>query len=235
MKLCLWIAALLLVVVGTNADGELDLMDAFGLDPEPETEKPKKPISGGGGEFDLMDAFGLDALDPDPTNPPKVPEKAKPKSNDGELDLMDAFGLDPEPETEKPKKPISGGGDSGFDLGDALGPDPEPEKPKKPTSGGGDPDPKPAVPPKTGGGGGGGFDDSDLWDDSKGELKPEGGAGGQDPNNDGGADQPQDPWVRALRVLEANMPEGVHIWLANIKHSLVPFLERALQLLGGLA
>ena len=44
-----------------------------------------------------------------------------------------------------------------------------------------------------------------------------------------------DPWVRALRVLEANMPEGVHIWLANIKHSLVPFLERALQLLGGLA
>ncbi|CAL8282775.1 unnamed protein product [Boreogadus saida] len=147
MKFRLWIAALLLVVVGTNADGDLDLMDALGQDPEPVTEEPKKPISGGGSDFDLMDAF-----DPDPTNPPKVPEKAKPKSND------------PEPDTEKPKKPISGGGDGGFDLGDALGPDPEPEKPKKPTSGGGG-----------GGGGGRGFDDSDLWDDSKGELKPEGG------------------------------------------------------------
>ncbi|CAL8282781.1 unnamed protein product [Boreogadus saida] len=215
MKFRLWIAALLLVVVGTNADGDLDLMDALGQDPEPVTEEPKKPISGGGGGFDLMDAF-----DPDPTNPPKVPEKAKPKSND------------PEPDTEKPKKPISGGGidityfrRGTVDLILAMlsAQIQSPKKPKKPTSGGGG-----------GGGGGRGFDDSDLWDDSKGELKPEGGAGGQDPSNGGGADQPQDPWVQALRVLEANMPEGVHIWLANIKHSLVPFLERALQLLGGL-
>ncbi|CAL8291151.1 unnamed protein product [Lota lota] len=117
MKFYLWVAALLLVVIGTNSQ-DFDLSDA--VDPVP-TVPPKVPEK------------------------PKLndPEPAKPKKpSDGGFDLLDAFGEDPEP--AKPKKPTSrggGGGTDGFDLGDALGPDPNP-KPDKPvvppnTGGGG--------------------------------------------------------------------------------------------------
>ncbi|XP_035492090.1 CD99 molecule isoform X1 [Scophthalmus maximus] len=134
--------------------------------------------------FDLFDA--LDDADPTPPKPkeqPKAPEQPK---TDGGLDLSDAFGPDEIP-TQKPKKPSSGDtGDFGFDLGDALGPDTKPE-----------PD-KPAVKPPSSGGGGGTFGDSDLFDVSGGDYKPEGGRpgadGGVDPGNDhqGGADKPQE-------------------------------------------
>ncbi|XP_023152967.1 CD99 molecule isoform X1 [Amphiprion ocellaris] len=181
MKLCFRIALLLLLVAGTLTQDGFDLFDALD-DVAPTPPKPKEQ--------------------------PKIPEK--PKNDDG-LDLLDAFGPD-EPEPEKPKKPTSGDS-GGLDLLDAFGPDePQPEKPKKPSSGdsGGfgfdledalKPDPnakpdKPAVNPPRGGGGGGSFDDSDLFDVSGGDYKPDGGRGGRRPvdsnyDNQGGADQPQ--------------------------------------------
>ncbi|XP_072235509.1 CD99 molecule [Leuresthes tenuis] len=132
-------------------------------------------------EFNLGDALG----DPDPTpaqprEQPKAPETDK---TGGELDLFDALGPDVPP-TKKPKKPSSGdsGGFDGFDLEDALKPDPKTDKP-------------PVKPPKSGGGGGS-FDDSDLFDVSGGDYKPDGGRSGgraSDPGHDphGPADQPQ--------------------------------------------
>ncbi|XP_035492099.1 CD99 molecule isoform X2 [Scophthalmus maximus] len=179
--------------------------------------------------FDLFDA--LDDADPTPPKPkeqPKAPEQPK---TDGGLDLSDAFGPDEIP-TQKPKKPSSGDtGDFGFDLGDALGPDTKPE-----------PD-KPAVKPPSSGGGGGTFGDSDLFDVSGGDYKPEGGRpgadGGVDPGNDhqGGADKPQDPdlpWGQILKMINANMPEELYMWMSNLKQMLTPLLERAMDLLRAL-
>ncbi|KAE8278735.1 hypothetical protein D5F01_LYC23654 [Larimichthys crocea] len=180
-----------------------------------------------------QDGFDLgDALGPDPT--PKPVDKP-PKSGGGggggggfELDLGDALGPDPTPKpTEKPPK--SGGGDGfGLDLEDALGPDPKPK-------------PKPAddLPKSGGGGGGGNFDDSDLFGVSDGDYKPEGGkkraGGAEDPGyNQGGADQPQDPellWGQILKMLNANMPEEFFMWINNLKQTIAPLLERALDLL----
>ncbi|XP_005747142.1 CD99 molecule isoform X1 [Pundamilia nyererei] len=112
-----------------------------------------------------------------PKEKPKAPEQPK---KDGELDLWDAFGPD-EPQPEKPKKPSPGDSDSnGFNLGDAVNPGPT-TKPDKP-----------AVNPPKGGGGGGKFDDSDLFDVSDGDYKPDGGrSGGRAMGPQGGADQPQ--------------------------------------------
>ncbi|XP_008323511.1 CD99 molecule [Cynoglossus semilaevis] len=128
--------------------------------------------------FDLFDALDPDPVTPKPKEKPKVPDSPK---NDGGLDLLDAFGDD-----LPTKKPSSGDdGGFGFDLGDALGPDLDPK-----------PD-KPAVNPPPSGGGGGGFDDSDLFDVSMGDHKPDGGrSGGRavDPGHDqGGADQQKEP------------------------------------------
>ncbi|XP_044200820.1 CD99 molecule isoform X3 [Thunnus albacares] len=139
--------------------------------------------------FDLADALG----GPDPTNAPKAPEKPKieepvkpkkPSGDDFGLDLEDALKPD-KPEPEKPKKPTSGGGggDFGLDLEDALKPDPKttraPGKPVKPNAGGG----------------GGSFDDSDLFDVSGGDYKPDGGRhkpdGGSGHDSQSDADQPQ--------------------------------------------
>ncbi|XP_042261052.1 CD99 molecule isoform X1 [Thunnus maccoyii] len=169
--------------------------------------------------FDLADALG----GPDPTPAPKAPEKPKieepvkpkkPSGDDFGLDLEDALKPD-KPEPEKPKKPTSGGGGGDFDLDleDALKPDkPEPAKPKKPTSGGGGgdfdldledalkPDPITTRPPDkpvkpNAGGGGGSFDDSDLFDVSGGDYKPDGGRhkpdGGSGHDTQSDADQPQ--------------------------------------------
>ncbi|XP_026157473.1 CD99 molecule isoform X3 [Mastacembelus armatus] len=105
------------------------------------------------------------------------------------FDLSDALE-DPPPTPAKPKdkpkapeKPKTDS-DFGLDLEDALGPDPH-SKPDKP----------PVIPPKSGGGGGS-FGDSDLFDVSGGDYKPDGGrSGGRavDPGYDqGGADQPQE-------------------------------------------
>lgn len=129
-------------------------------------------------DFDLEDALG--APEPTPQKPkekPKTPEQPK---KDGDLNLWDAFGPgDSQP--EKPKKPSPGGSDSnGFDLEDAVNPGPT-TKPDKP-----------AVKPPKGGGGGGSFDDSDLFDVSGGDYKPDGGrSGGRAMDPQGGAEQPQ--------------------------------------------
>ncbi|XP_005747144.1 CD99 molecule isoform X3 [Pundamilia nyererei] len=162
-----------------------------------------------------------------PKEKPKAPEQPK---KDGELDLWDAFGPD-EPQPEKPKKPSPGDSDSnGFNLGDAVNPGPT-TKPDKP-----------AVNPPKGGGGGGKFDDSDLFDVSDGDYKPDGGRsggramgpqGGAD-QPQGGADQPQDPdflWGHILKMLNANMPEEFYVWMSNLKQILTPLLERAMDLL----
>ncbi|XP_070787026.1 CD99 molecule [Enoplosus armatus] len=140
------------------------------------------------GGFELSDA--IDDVAPTPAKPkdlPKAPEK--PKTDDGfGLNLEDAFGPDPVPKTDKPavKPPKSGGDGFGFNLEDAFGPDPVPKTDK------------PAVKPPKSGGGGGSFDDSDLFDVSGGDYKPDGGRSGgggrgADPghNPQGGADEPQ--------------------------------------------
>lgn len=179
-------------------------------------------------DFDLEDALG--APEPTPQKPkekPKTPEQPK---KDGDLNLWDAFGPgDSQP--EKPKKPSPGGSDSnGFDLEDAVNPGPT-TKPDKP-----------AVKPPKGGGGGGSFDDSDLFDVSGGDYKPDGGRSGgraMDPQGgaeqpQGGAEQPQDPdflWGNILKMLDANMPEEVYVWMSNLKRVLTPLLERAMDLL----
>lgn len=40
------------------------------------------------------------------------------------------------------------------------------------------------------------------------------------------------PWAQFLKMLNANMPEEVLIWIANLKQMVTPLLERALELLG---
>nr|XP_040031237.1 CD99 molecule isoform X2 [Gasterosteus aculeatus aculeatus] len=168
--------------------------------------------------FDLFDALDDPVSTPKPKEQPKAPEKPK---SDGGLDLLDAFGPDP---TVKPKKPSSrDSGGAGLDLEDALGPDPQPK-----------PD-KPAVKPPSSGGGGT-FGDSDLLDVSGGDYKPEGGGGGAGDSgyNQGGADEPKDPellWGQILKTLNANMPEEFYMWISNLKKSLMPLLERAMDLL----
>ncbi|XP_075873595.1 CD99 molecule isoform X4 [Nelusetta ayraudi] len=208
MKFCLRILTLLLLITGTlSQDLGFDLSDALD-DPQPtkkpkeEPKAPEKPKPDGGFSLDLGDA-----VDPDP-----IPDKPS------------GGGSDPKPDkpANKPPKTGGGGGD-GFDLGDALGPDLDPE-PKKPVK-----------PPQSGGGGGGSFDDSDLFDAAGGNYKPDGGnSGNHDPHGGAGADQPQDPdllWGQILKMLNANMPEEFYAWLSNLKRTLEPLLERALDLL----
>ncbi|XP_069031355.1 CD99 molecule isoform X2 [Embiotoca jacksoni] len=187
-------------------------------------------------EFDLGDAIG-DPL-PTPAKPKELPKTPDNPQPDGGLsfDLGDAVDEGkPKTQTEKPKKPSSGdSGDSfGFDLEDALKPDPNPK-----------PD-KPAVnPPREGGGGGGGgtFDDSDLVNVGAGDYKPDGGnsgGNGGDPGYDphGGADQPQDPdllYGHILKMLNANIPEDLLMWMSHLKQVLSPLVERAMELLQAL-
>ncbi|XP_026157472.1 CD99 molecule isoform X2 [Mastacembelus armatus] len=178
--------------------------------------------------FDLSDA--LEDPPPTPAKPkdkPKAPEKPKTDSDFG-LDLEDALGPDPHSKPDKPPviPPKSGGGDFGLDLEDALGPDPHP-KPDKP----------PVTPPKSGGGGGS-FGDSDLFDVSGGDYKPDGGrSGGRavDPGYDqGGADQPQDPdlpWDQIVKILNANIPEEFIMWISNLKQMFTPLVETLMNLL----
>ncbi|XP_053707394.1 CD99 molecule isoform X2 [Synchiropus splendidus] len=208
MKFVLRIILLAFLLTGTFSQDGFDLGDALDESPKDTqpTQKPKAPEPKNDDTLDLLDAFG-----PDPA--PKKPKE--PKSGDG-LDLLDAFGPD-EPVPEKPKKPKSGG-NAGFDLEDALGPD----DPKKP-----------AVNP--GGGGGGAFSDSDLMD--IGGYKPDGGqssGGNSGYDSNGGAEQPKDPdlpWDQILKLINANMPEEFFLWLANVKQTLFPLLERAMDLL----
>ncbi|KAM9830229.1 CD99 molecule isoform X4 [Syngnathus typhle] len=161
--------------------------------------------------FDLFDA--LDDVDPTPPKPKEQPKSPDNTNLDDGLDLLDAFGPD-EPEPEKPKNPKNTGDSDGFgfDLSDALKPDPN----AKPDT--------PVVNPPKHGGGGGNLDDNDLFDLSDG--------GNYNPD-DGGADQPQDPdlpWRQILKMLNCNIPEEIIMWMSNIKKTLVPLLERAMEL-----
>ncbi|XP_062384618.1 CD99 molecule [Sardina pilchardus] len=239
-----WIV-LLASLVATKAQDGFDLADAFGDDdPEP-TDKPKVPEAPkipepaapaeGGGGLDLNDALG------EPDNTPEDPKKP---AGDG-FDLSDALGPGETP--TDPKKPATDGeldlndafgGADGFDLNDALGPDPVPDKPA-------------VVPPKdggTGGTGGGSFNDNDLFDVSGGsDYKPDKGKGGarasddntNDPGRNGPAsDQPADgllgmPWAQGMlqKLLGDELPEGLHVWIANLKAVVQPLLERTLELI----
>ncbi|XP_029612287.1 CD99 antigen-like protein 2 isoform X4 [Salmo trutta] len=177
-------------------------------------------------DFDLADALDFDK--PKATAIPKQPKKpAKDPSPGGGLDLFDALGPEdpkpalPAPAPVDPKKPADDG--MGFDLSDALGPDPVPGKPA-------------VVPPKDGGTGGGSFGDKDLFDVSdNGDYKPDPGKGGGGGGGGGApADQPQDLdllWGQFLKMLDANMPEGVHVWISNIKQAVLPLLEKVMELL----
>uniref|UniRef100_A0A4W5ND15 CD99 molecule n=1 Tax=Hucho hucho TaxID=62062 RepID=A0A4W5ND15_9TELE len=223
MKSCLWIALLVTLAIGTKTQ-DFDLADALDFDnPRPtaipkQPKQPAKDPSPGGG-FDLFDALGPE----EPKKPAGIPPK------EGGTDPKPA----PPPAPVDPKKPAEDG--MGFDLSDALGPDPVPGKPA-------------VVPPKDGGTGGGSFGDNDLFDVSdNGGYKPDPGKGGgggaraadpapSDPNGRGGtpADQPQDLdllWGQFLKMLDANMPEGFHAWISNIKQAVVPLLEKAMELL----
>ncbi|XP_042558829.1 CD99 molecule isoform X4 [Clupea harengus] len=233
-----WIVVLA-SLVATKAQ-DFDLTDALGdldmvTEKPPLPKEPDAPKSPGG--FDLSDALG--------------PEPAAPAGGEGDLDLNDAFGgaddtpTEPKkpaggnPDPTEPKKPTGGdldlndafGGPGGFDLSDALGPDPEPEKPA-------------VIPPKdggTGGTGGGTFDDSDLFDVGGGgsDYKPDKGKGGARPSDPGhnepAADQPADvalPWARVLQqLLGDDLPEGLGVWVANLKAVVQPLLQRALELI----
>ncbi|XP_068612593.1 CD99 molecule isoform X2 [Brachionichthys hirsutus] len=146
------------------------------------------------------------------------------------FDLAAAFDEDPTPKPKEKQQPKADDG-TGFDLSDALGPD---ETNKL--------DPKqPDVPPKRRGGGGNTFGDSDLVDLAGGDANNDGdrhaGGGGRDPGYDprgGAGEEPQDPtllWGQILKTLNANVPEEVRAWLFNLKQTLVPLLERALDAL----
>ncbi|XP_036397257.1 CD99 molecule isoform X1 [Megalops cyprinoides] len=99
----------------TNGD-ELDLGDAFDLDPTkkplPPPEDPKAPS---GDELDLGDAFG-----PEPTKKP-VPPPEDPKAPSGDtLDLSDALGPDPKPDKPAVEPPKDGGSEAaGGSFGDS--------------------------------------------------------------------------------------------------------------------
>ncbi|KAM8722798.1 CD99 molecule isoform 2-T2 [Acanthopagrus schlegelii] len=204
MKFCLWIVLSLFLLTGTLTQ-----------------------------DFDLSDALD-DSVPPTPAKPKEQPKPPKQPDGGFGLDLEDAFGPDPTPKPDKPavKPPKSRGGGDGFDLEDAFGPDPTPK-----------PD-QPAVKPPSSGGGGGSFDDSDLFDiGGGGEYKPDPGSpgsnpsgGGGDPGYDpnGGADQPQDPdllWGQILKMLNANVPEELYMWISNSKQTIELLLERVLDLL----
>ncbi|XP_077461102.1 CD99 molecule isoform X4 [Stigmatopora argus] len=167
--------------------------------------------------FDLFDA--LDDVDPTPPQPKEKPKVPVNHDDDDGLNLFDALGPDdPEPAKPNPKPKPGDSGGFELDLEDALNPDPN-----------GKPD-KPAVNPPRPGGGGGHFDDNDLFDINDGNYKPEGGNSGYD---EGGADQPQDPdllWLQILKTLNSNMPEEILMWMSNLKKTLIPLLERALEL-----
>uniref|UniRef100_A0A674F891 CD99 molecule n=1 Tax=Salmo trutta TaxID=8032 RepID=A0A674F891_SALTR len=221
MKSCLWIALLVTLAIGTKTQ-DFDLADALDFDKPKATaipKQPKKPAKdpSPGGGLDLFDALGPE----EPEKPAGIPPKEDPKP------------ALPAPAPVDPKKPADDG--MGFDLSDALGPDPVPGKPA-------------VVPPKDGGTGGGSFGDKDLFDVSdNGDYKPDPGKGGgggaraadpapSDPNGGGGApaDQPQDLdllWGQFLKMLDANMPEGVHVWISNIKQAVLPLLEKVMELL----
>eukprot|EP00066_Takifugu_rubripes_P015074 XP_011604340.1 PREDICTED: uncharacterized protein LOC101076272 isoform X2 [Takifugu rubripes] len=171
-------------------------------------------------DLDLADFFDNDA----PTEKPKVTQKPKTDVDDFGLNLEDALGPDPKPDKPPVAPPKPGGDDFDLNLEDALNPDPKPDKP-------------PVAPPKPGGAGGT-FGDADLFDVGKGDYKPEGGrsggAGNAGHDTQGGADQPQDPdllWGQILKMLNANMPEELFLWISNLKQTIEPLLERALQLL----
>ncbi|XP_010889305.2 CD99 molecule isoform X6 [Esox lucius] len=157
-------------------------------------------------DFELSDAF-----DDDPTPAPKDPVKPKDPS------------LAPEPKKPAVVPPKEGGADD-FDLMDAFGPDPVPGKPA-------------IVPPKDGGTGGGSFGDKDLFDLSEGGdggYKPDPGQGGGGADNADNADQSQDLerlWGQFLKMVDDNMPEGVLVWISNIKQAVAPLLEKAMELL----
>ncbi|XP_030265783.1 CD99 molecule isoform X2 [Sparus aurata] len=203
MKFCLWIVLFLFLLTGTLTQ-----------------------------DFDLSDALG-DLDKPTPAKPEEQPKPPKQPDGGFGLDLEDAFGPDPTPKPDKPAvKPPKSRGGGGFDLEDAFGPDPTPK-----------PD-QPAVKPPSSGGGGGSFDDSDLFDiGGGGEYKPDPGrpggnpsGGGGDPGYDhnGGADQPQDPdllWGQILKMLNANMPEELYMWISNSKQTIEQLLQRVLDLL----
>ncbi|XP_056628577.1 CD99 molecule isoform X2 [Triplophysa dalaica] len=179
-------------------------------------------------DLNLADAFGDGDIPP--TKPPVKPAPPKNSSPD-DFDLAGALDFDdPEkpavnPPKEDPKKPTG----DGFDLSDALGPDTEPKKP--------------VVKPPEGGGtvsGGGNLDDKDLLDVMDGEdgYKPDGGkSGGRaavSEHEGGASDQPQDlnqQWLHLMRILADTMPEGLSVWIANLKDVVVPLLERVMQLL----
>ncbi|XP_036419438.1 CD99 molecule isoform X2 [Colossoma macropomum] len=166
-----------------------------------------------------------DALDLDPVAPTK-PAQKPPKAGGDELDLSDALGPDTPNEPKKPAgNPSKTGGD--FDILDAL-------DPKKPA---GDPK-KPVAPPKDGGGG---FSDSDLSDVAGNDYKPDAGRGGHggraadssydSSGGDGGAQDLDQQWLKLLKLLGDNIPEGLHAWIANSKQVVMSLLERVLELL----
>lgn len=42
---------------------------------------------------------------------------------------------------------------------------------------------------------------------------------------------PDLPWDQILKMLNANMPEEVFVWISNLKQIVTPLLERAMELL----
>ncbi|XP_065110966.2 CD99 molecule isoform X14 [Paramisgurnus dabryanus] len=141
-----------------------------------------------------------------------------------DLDLFDALD-DEKPPTKPPLKPVppKNTNTEGFDLLDAFDNDP-----KNPSG-----DPK-----KTSGDG---FDLSDALgpdtEPKKPVVKPpqDSGTGrGSGPGYEGGAsDQPQDlnlNWIHLIKILADKMPEGLSVWISNLKEILVPLLERVMEL-----
>lgn len=45
---------------------------------------------------------------------------------------------------------------------------------------------------------------------------------------------PDLPWGQILKLLNANMPEEFYMWLSNLKQTIEPLLERAMDLLQAL-
>ncbi|XP_039599497.1 CD99 molecule isoform X3 [Polypterus senegalus] len=146
------------------------------------------------------------------------------------FDLSDAFD---EPPKTTPKPPVKipdappKNPSSDFDLEDAFG---------------GGIDPKPTVKPpvKNPGSSGGNFGDSDL-NDVVGEdgYQPDKGKGGprvgpaQDDEQqyeEGGA-QDLEHWRGILKLLIANMPENLLIWIQNLQQVAEPLIERLLEML----
>ncbi|KAL6481688.1 hypothetical protein MHYP_G00097680 [Metynnis hypsauchen] len=177
-------------------------------------------------DLDLFDALDHE---PVPTKPvPTKPAQKPPKAGGDELDLFDALGPDTPNEPKKPAgDPSKTGGD--FNILDAFDMDP-----KKPAE-----DPKkPVAPPKHGGNG---FSDSDLSDVAGNDYKPDAGRGGSggraadssydSSGGDGGAQDLDQQWLKLLKLLGDNIPEGLHAWIANSKQVVMSLVERMLELL----